>query len=111
MSNDFQISDLFKDVHGFRPGADYMAAWNLKSHEEKTETYNRLCDDLDYELNAERDAKIAAEKTMDEYLSKMMKDHNIDLKTAVRWEEQAMESNNDYDYDRLELLRKFRNIS
>lgn len=45
--NEIEISDLHKDVYGFRPSYDFWREWELSSPDAKQEIWDRLIDALE----------------------------------------------------------------
>ena len=45
--SDELFSDLWKDVHGYRPDADLMNEWNARTPRQKQELWSALVDELD----------------------------------------------------------------
>ena len=62
--SDDSFSDLHKDVYGFRPRGDLMDEWNARTHRQKQELWNALCDELETKIKHE---KIAEEKAVAEF--------------------------------------------
>ena len=64
MYSDCGFSDLWKEVHGFRPRGDLMDEWNARTSRQKQELWNALCDQLEANMKHE---KIAEEKAVAEF--------------------------------------------
>jgi hypothetical protein len=63
------ISDLHKDVYGFRPRQDWWANWKAISEDAKQAIWDYLCDECDAQIVAlcdECDAQIVAQKVRDD---------------------------------------------
>lgn len=58
------ISDLYKDARGFRPGREFFQRWEEASSLEKQQIWDGLSDELDRELDRERQQQA---KAVDEY--------------------------------------------
>lgn len=82
---DATYSDLHKDVYGFRPRNVHF-----ETQEAFDAEYERLVKQLDVVMDEERLAKVRAIKTLKQRLRGMMRDHNIDLVTALQWDFDAM---------------------
>lgn len=58
------ISDLHKDVRGYRPTASWWQMWNALGKAEKQNVWDALCDELETKIKHE---KIAEEKAVAEF--------------------------------------------
>lgn len=72
------ISDLYKDVHGFRPRGYNFEAW---SFQELTDFVNGLSEQAEKEAEYEKQAE---EKAIEDVMSL-----GVDKKTALRWLDDA----------------------
>jgi hypothetical protein len=79
------ISDLHKDARGHRPSHGFMLMWNDLTPAQKQETWDNLCHEMEY--NQKEEARIEAESlvTFKANLKKVMEDHGVDWRTALRW--------------------------
>jgi len=79
------ISDLHKEVYGFRPTQDWWVDWNNSSDSQKEkiwDEYNRV-NELQIVEATQRE-----EKNLQDFksnIAKMMFDHNLTKLDAVRW--------------------------
>lgn len=88
---DWQIaSDLHKDAYGFRPSQGTWARWKAMSEAELTAEWDRLCRDLDAEVDRENAAFAAAEVAFEAHIAKLTADYGISRETAIRWDMDAM---------------------
>lgn len=85
------IRDLHKDARGVRPGTFFMEAFNAMSEDEKQTVWDRLCDELEArQLETERREANALEQ-FESRLKGMMKDYDIDMPTALRWDMESFD--------------------
>lgn len=87
------FSDLYKDVYGFRPRGVTFATPEAFDAE-----FERLVRQLEINQEAEAQADIQLKVKFDAHIAGLMKDHNIDKATALRWDMDAMDVDGDLDY-------------
>ena len=79
------ISDLHKDVRGYRPTASWWQMWNALGKAEKQNVWDALCDELETKIKHE---KIAEEKAVAEFKERI-KQAQVwgarDYFDALRW--------------------------
>jgi len=79
------ISDLHKEVYGFRPTQDWWADWNASSDSQKEKVwdeYNRVNDLQIADLTHSEETNLQAFKSN---IAKMMLDYDLTKLDAVRW--------------------------
>lgn len=87
MSNDFElISDLHKDVSGFRPATAFFDAFTAQSVEDQKTQWVALCTELDEREIDKKNAEAFALVTFEARIQGMMTDYNISEGTALRWD-------------------------
>lgn len=50
----WNISDLYKSVHGFRPSQGWWQMWNALTDGQKEDLYSSMCDELEVQLAREK---------------------------------------------------------
>lgn len=86
-------SDLHKDVYGFRPRDVHF-----ETQEEFDAEYARLVRELEVVLVEEHNERLLARKVVKERLRKYMREFNIDLLTALRWDFDSLNADALYDW-------------
>ena len=79
------VSDLFKDVNGFRPGTTFYIAWNNGNNDQKQVIWDNLI--LQAEEKYAEDKRIEA-KEIEEFEAKVKLAIELgahDRETAIRW--------------------------
>ena len=79
------ISDLHKDVYGFRPRQDWWANWNSITEDAKQAIWDYLCEECDAEIAAQ---KVRDEQSLKDFMARV--DYLVacgapDAETAVLW--------------------------
>lgn len=62
------ISDLYKDVYGFRPRQDFWVHWNEASEVGKQQIWDNLCDECDAEIAAQ---KVRDEQSLKDFMARV----------------------------------------
>lgn len=89
------LSDMSKDAYGFRLRSDYFAEFTMEQlHEEAEKLQRVVVESIEQEAREHELAIVSFE----EYISKMMSDHRIDRKTAIRWDMEAEEVSGDVGF-------------
>jgi len=78
-------SDLHKDVYGFRPRNVHF-----ETQEEFDAEYDRLVRQLAVVIEDDRRDKVCAIKTVKNRIRGLMREHSIDVITALMWDFDAM---------------------
>lgn len=79
--DDNLFSDLYKEVHGFRPSSDLRAEWNDRTPRQKQELWNALCDEHEEVIKREKAEKARAALALTERLEMM---YQLGAKTEVQ---------------------------
>lgn len=95
------ISDLHKDVYGFRPSSDKYAGM---SDAELTVEFNRLCKRLVAVLAEERQDKLNAQKAIENEIGTIVSEQGVDRATALRWIISARGMTNDVSMYGMEIF-------
>jgi hypothetical protein len=85
MYSDCGFSDLWKEVHGFRPSGDLMDEWNARTPRQKQELWNALCDELVENMKIE---KLVEQECIDKFEARIADVISLgadDRQTALRW--------------------------
>jgi hypothetical protein len=96
------ISDLYKDAYGFRPKGNFWSAWAAFNGDQKQALWDDLCDTA--ERAAERE-RLEQERCADEFIrtvGTLRAAGAKDFDMAVRWLNEAHDTNGDEEY--LEFL-------
>ncbi len=83
------ISDLHKDVFGFRPSQAYYEWFNDLPHAKKQAEWDKLVEELDDQIEDQSVQDVKAELAWDARIEEMMNQFGIDRKTAIRWDIEA----------------------
>jgi len=87
MSDNFAlISDLHKDVHGFRPSTEWLMTFNSHSTQIKNDIWGELCSELSNNIKLEEQQHAAALDAFEARLQGMMDDYAISMADALRWD-------------------------
>lgn len=81
-----EISDLFKEVYGYRPREETMARIDAMSKEEYEGYYESLIEDLGIAIEQEEVSESAQLKVLNERIIGMMIDYNISMVDAMAWD-------------------------
>jgi len=93
------ISDLHKDVYGFRPRQDWWANWNTISEDAKQAIWDYLCDECDHQIAAQAVLDEQALKDFEARVEQTMKLGAPDRDTAILWIVDSLDlSDNDLWY-------------
>ena len=80
------VSDLYKDVHGFRPTQDWWAAWDNQPDDCKEGIWLALLRELDYELERERQQTAEALREFNQWVNDIIECFGAKDRTqALRW--------------------------
>jgi len=100
--SDYLISDLHKDVYGYRPSESFYSRWKAYTDHEKQGVWDSLCADLEKELAYEEKAKEQAKELMEARIEELMEIGAQDREQAIRWIMQAEQITGEYGYEELE---------
>lgn len=89
------VSDLYKDVYGCRPREQFWASWTDMSDDERQAEWDYLCDALDRVIAEEKADRACADIAWQTRMADLMRNHGIDLATAIRWDMQAEDIHED----------------
>jgi hypothetical protein len=93
------VSDLFKDVNGFRPGSTFYTAWNSGNNDQKQVIWDNLILQLEEKYTEDKKAEAEAIKNFEAKVTLHMELGASSRETALRWIVDAMElSDNDKLY-------------
>jgi len=96
--DDSIVSDLHKDAYGFRPTNAWMTAWRGLDDDSKQAEWERLCDMVESETTAERERAEMAKVKWEKHIADMMSVNGVSKQTALRWDMQAMDAEDDVGY-------------
>jgi hypothetical protein len=85
------ISDLHKDVYGFRPRQDWWANWKSISEDAKQAIWDYLCEECDAEIAAQ---KVRDEQSLKDFMARVDRLAELgapDRDTAIRWIVEGLE--------------------
>jgi hypothetical protein len=99
---DFLISDLHKDVYGYRPSESFYSRWKAYTDHEKQGVWDSLCAALEEELAFEETVKARAKELMEARIEELMEIGAQDREQAIRWIMQAEQITGEYGYEELE---------
>ena len=94
--DDNLFSDLYKEVHGFRPSSDLRTEWNARTPRQKQELWNALCDEHEEVIKREKVEKARAALALTERLETM---YQLGAKTEVQALKWIMEAEEFSDID------------
>ena len=94
--DDNLFSDLYKEVHGFRPSSDLRSEWNARTPRQKQELWNALCDEHEEVIKREKAEKARAALALTERLEVM---YQLGAKTEVQALKWIMEAEEFSDID------------
>jgi hypothetical protein len=79
------VSDLFKDVNGFRPGSTFYTTWNSGNNDQKQVIWDNLI--LQHEEKYNEDKRIEAEETekFEAQIASAIDAGAGSRETALRW--------------------------
>lgn len=80
------VSDLFKDVHGFRPDSQWSDKFSDMNAITQKSTFDALLVELDSQLKEDAATEKVALMAVETRLSGMCDDYSINLQTALRWD-------------------------
>lgn len=86
MSNINLVSDLFKDVHGFRPRGTLADDINAMSKEDFDRYFDGLVEELEVIIASDKRREEAALASFMIRLVGMMRDYNITMQRALVWD-------------------------
>jgi len=92
------VSDLHKDAYGFRPKVGFWNRWNAASDDVKQEIWDGLVAFLNQEVIRERERQEQAERDFEVRIQQLMSMGAKTREMAIRWLDEAYETNGDYDY-------------
>jgi hypothetical protein len=90
LMNDLLLSDLHKELYGFRPSQSTWARWSEMTDAALTAEYEEMIVDNDRKIDADRAAEKVVIAQYEARIAKMMADFSIDRATAIRWDIQAV---------------------
>jgi hypothetical protein len=78
------VSDLYKDVHGFRPGAMFYTAWNAGNDDQKQVMWDNLITGLDIVNKEEQAHEQQAIASFEKHIASLESISNS-RKQSIRW--------------------------
>lgn len=91
-------SDLYKDVHGFRPRGNAWENWITASDDEKQVMWDFLLEDLENVLAAERELEKDNITRFENLVDSLITSGAGDRETAIRWIKEGDADRYDDDY-------------
>lgn len=79
------VSDLHKDARGWRPREYFWNEWDAASDDEKQVIWDRLLDELDWEMERQKRAHERAIADFEENISINMSVGALTREVAIRW--------------------------
>jgi len=79
------ISDLHKDVYGFRPRQDWWANWKVIDEDAKQAEWDYLCDECDQQIAAQKVRDDEALKDFQARVDQMIELGAVDRDMAILW--------------------------
>lgn len=95
------ISDLHKDVYGFRPNSVFFKEWQDMSNDEKQTEWDRLCCMLERTLQEDKLRDARAIVRFEETIFDLMLAHRIPRSRAI---DRIMKNEDAQDIEHLEYL-------
>jgi len=83
--DDNTVSDLFKDVRGFRPSEYFWEEWTQAPADVKQMIWDNLCNELEDTMAAERDAEARALADFGQLIIDNINRGADSIETAIRW--------------------------
>ena len=83
--DDNTVSDLFKDVRGFRPSEYFWEEWTQAPADVKQMIWDNLCCELEDTMAAERDAQARALADFGQNIIDNITSGADTVETAIRW--------------------------
>lgn len=82
---EFYYSDLHKDLYGCRPSVESIRRFNALPYEEKCAEYDRMCEWLGEQIDAEAVEDMHNEAAFWNVIHDLVKSGARDQATAIRW--------------------------
>lgn len=79
------VSDLYKDVNGFRPSGWFYTTWNSGNNDQKQAMWDNLILELEARCTEEKQAEIQAAKDFEVRIALTMESGANSRETALRW--------------------------
>jgi hypothetical protein len=89
------LLDMHKDAYGFRPSSEYIRNVAAMSEAEQNAELDYLQNAIVESIDAERAGEVRAAAAFEADMAKLQADHGIDRATAIRWDAQALDCEND----------------
>lgn len=89
--DDAIVSDLHKDVYGFRPTEAWWTRWEAMTQTQKQVCWDDLCRSLELELEHEEKRRAAAVADLEARVAELIELGAHDWDMAIRWIMQAHE--------------------
>lgn len=96
--SDDLISDLFKDAHGCRPGEGFWTRWAQATDDEKQAEWDWLVQVVKLNAEADRVDQENAIHFLEERIATLIECGARDRAMAVRWLDEAHETNGDMEF-------------
>ena len=92
------VSDLHKDVYGFRPSQSFWAEWTHSTDAEKQRIWDDLLISLNAEIERERKAEQRAIAQFELLVAKTIEAGAANRETALRWIMESSDCNGDWEF-------------
>ena len=79
------VSDLYKDVNGFRPSGWFYTTWNSGNNDQKQAMWDNLIIELEARCTEEKQAEFEAVKMFEAKIASIMELGANSRETALRW--------------------------
>ena len=96
------VSDLYKEAYGFRPNASFWSAWAAFNGDQKQALWDDLCDTSERAAERERLEQERCSEEFNNTIVSLLQAGAKDFDMAVRWLNEAHDTNGDEEY--LEFL-------
>lgn len=96
--DDELVSDFHKDAYGFRPSESYWEWWVSCTPDEKQAEWKRLGEAMDAREAERREEEANAIEQFEEQIYTLMECGARDRAMAIRWLDEAYETNGDMDF-------------
>lgn len=95
---DDSISDLYKDAYGMRPGDGFWERWATATDAEKQEEWDWLVQVVQRNIEADKIDQGIAINFLEERIAALIECGARDRAMAIRWIDEAHETNGDLEF-------------
>lgn len=92
------ISDLHKDAYGFRPSQGFWQRWDQASADEKQAEWDSLVREMENREREEKQEQQQCIAALEDRIANLMECGARNREMAIRWLDQAYESNGDTEF-------------